>query len=153
MNLKYLFQLGMMNVICLMYHILFQTFRIILNILLKIHETIACNLPVQIYANKTKNTRISCNNEIARKYKKRCNKDKEGKNVPELESVEVFLVHCNLVKNNYQQASKVLFIFVPDKQFGQLIIIAPHSVTMLKPINAEFLLKYGLQIKIIDHLK
>ena len=48
------------------------------------------------------------------------------------------LVHCNLVNNNYQQASKVLFTFVPDKQFGQLITIAPHSLTMLKTNNAEF---------------
>ena len=38
-----------------------------------------------------------------------------------LEPAEVVLVHCNLVNNNYQQASKVLFTFVPNKQFGQLI--------------------------------
>ena len=49
-----------------------------------------------------------------------------------LESAEVILVHCNLVNNNYQQASKVLFTFVPNKQFRQLINIAPHSLTMLK---------------------
>ena len=48
------------------------------------------------------------------------------------------LVHCNLVNNNYQQASKVLFNFVPNKQFGQLINITPHSLTMLKTTNAEF---------------
>ena len=43
--------------------------------------------------------------------------------VPKLEYVEVVLVHCNLVNNSYQQASKVLFTFVPNKQFGQLITI------------------------------
>ena len=48
-----------------------------------------------------------------------------------LESAEVILVYCNLVNNNYQQASKVLFTFVPNKQFGQLINIVPHSLTML----------------------
>ena len=53
--------------------------------------------------------------------------DKDGEDVPKLESVEVFLVHCNLVNNNYQQASKVLFTFVPNKQFGQLINISPNS--------------------------
>ena len=53
--------------------------------------------------------------------------DKDGEDLPKLESVEVFLVHCNLVNNNYQQASKVLFKFVPNKQFGQLINISPHS--------------------------
>ena len=41
-----------------------------------------------------------------------------------LESFEVVLVHYNLVNNNYQQASKVLFTFVPSKQFGQLINIS-----------------------------
>ena len=55
-----------------------------------------------------------------------------------LESVEVVLVHCNLVSNNYQQASKVLFTFVPNKQFDQLITISPHSLTMLKTTNSEF---------------
>ena len=45
---------------------------------------------------------------------------------------------CNLVNNNYQQASKVLFTFVPNKQFGQLINILPHSVTMLGTTNTEF---------------
>ena len=48
-------------------------------------------------------------------------KDKDGQDGPKLESVEVVLVYCNLVNNNYQQASKVLFNFVPNKQFGQLI--------------------------------
>ena len=65
-------------------------------------------------------------------------KNKDGEIVPRLETVEVVLVHCNLVNNNYQQASKVLFTFVPNKQFGQLITITPHSLTMLKTINAEF---------------
>ena len=55
-----------------------------------------------------------------------------------LESVEVVLVHCNLVNNNYQQATKVLFTFVPNKQFGQLINIPPHSLTMLNTTNTEF---------------
>ena len=64
--------------------------------------------------------------------------DKDGELVPKLEVVEVLLVHFNLVNNSYQQASKVLFTFVPNKQFGQLITITPDSPTMLKTINAEF---------------
>ena len=44
----------------------------------------------------------------------------------------------NLVNNNYQQASKVLFTFVLNKQFGQLINIAPHSLIMLSTTNTEF---------------
>ena len=47
------------------------------------------------------------------------NQDKDGEDVPKLESVEVVLVHFNLVNNKYQQTSKVLFTFVPNKQFGQ----------------------------------
>ena len=57
--------------------------------------------------------------------------------MPKLESPEVFLVHFNLVNNNYQQTSKVLFTFVPNKQFGQLINIAPHSLTMLSTTNTK----------------
>ena len=64
--------------------------------------------------------------------------DKDGELVPKLEVVEVVLGHCNLVNNSYQQASKVLFTFVPNKQFGQLITVEPHSLTMLKTTNAEF---------------
>ena len=64
--------------------------------------------------------------------KKDIDQNKNGETVSRLETVEVVLVHCNLVNNNYQQASKVLFTFVPSKQFGQLITITPHSPTMLK---------------------
>ena len=54
--------------------------------------------------------------------------DKNNENVPRLENVEVFLVHCNLVNNSYQQASRVLFTFVPNKQYSQLISILPHTL-------------------------
>ena len=64
-------------------------------------------------------------------------RDKDGEDVPKLESVEVVLVHCNSVNNNYQQASKVLFNFVPNKQFGQLINIAPHLLIMLNTTKTE----------------
>ena len=47
-------------------------------------------------------------------------------------------MHCNLLNNNYQQASKVLLAFVPNKQFGQLITISPYSLTMLETTNLEF---------------
>ena len=56
-------------------------------------------------------------------------KDKNGENVPKLESVEVVLVHCSL---------KVLFTFVAKKQFGQLIDTAPHSLRMLNTTQTEF---------------
>ena len=47
-------------------------------------------------------------------------------------------MNCSLVNNSYEQASKVLFTFVHNKQFGQLIIISPHSLTVLQTTNAEF---------------
>ena len=65
-------------------------------------------------------------------------KDKDGEDVPKPESVAVVLVHCNLVNNSYQQESKVLFTFVRNNQFGQLITISPHVLTMLKNTNTEF---------------
>ena len=55
-----------------------------------------------------------------------------------METVEVVLVHCNLVKNDYQHWSKVLFSFVPNKQFGQLINISPNTLTMMNTVNTEF---------------
>ena len=58
--------------------------------------------------------------------KRDVDKDKDGEDVPKVKSVEVVLVHCNLINNNYQQASKVLFTFVPNKQFGQLILHLVH---------------------------
>ena len=66
--------------------------------------------------------------------------DKNIENVPRLENVlEVVLVHCNLVNNSYQQASSVLFNFVPNKQYGQLISISSNSLIFLKIMNTEFL--------------
>ena len=76
--------------------------------------------------------------KLLRITKKDVDKDKDGENVPKLESVEVVLVHCNLVKNDYQHTSKVLFTFVPNKQFGQLMNILPNSLTMINTVNSEF---------------
>ena len=70
--------------------------------------------------------------------KKDADQDKHGEDVPKIVSAEFVLCHCNLVNNNYQQTSKVLFTFVPNKQFEQLINISPHSLTMLGTANTEF---------------
>ena len=69
--------------------------------------------------------------------KKVVDKNKNRDDVPKLESVEVVLVLCNLVKNDYQHASKVLFSFVPNKKFGQLLNISPYVFTMMNTINTE----------------
>ena len=73
--------------------------------------------------------------KLIRSTKKEVDQDKDGEDVPKLESVEGVLVHCILVNNNYLQVSKVLFIFVPNKEFGKLITIATHSLTMLNTAN------------------
>ena len=70
--------------------------------------------------------------------KKNVDKDKDAEYVPKLQSVEVVLVYYNLVKNDYQHTLKVLFTFVPKKQFGELINISPHSLTMMNTVNTEF---------------
>ena len=120
--------------------------------IIKKHETLTENPPVQIYPNKIKN-RIVFKVKTGYKLellspetmkllgstKKDVDKDKDGEDVPKLESVEVVLVHCNLVNNNYQQALKVLFTCVPNKQFWQLINIAPHSLIMLSTTSTDFL--------------
>ena len=70
--------------------------------------------------------------------KKDVDKDKDGQNVTKLESLEIALVLCNLVKTDYQHISKVLYTFVPNKQFRQLINILSNSLTMMSTVNTEF---------------
>ena len=66
------------------------------------------------------------------------NKDKNGENVPHLEIVEVLLVHRNLVNNDYQQNSRVLNTFAPNKTFDSLLEISPTNQVFLKTFNSEF---------------
>ena len=65
-------------------------------------------------------------------------KTKKGENVPHLEITEVVLVHCNIVNNDYQQDSRVLHTFVPNKSFGSLLEISPTNHILLKTFNSEF---------------
>ena len=76
--------------------------------------------------------------KLLRSTKKDVDQDKNGEDVPRLKSVEVVLVHYNLVENNYQQASKVLFTFVPNKQLGKLINLSPRSLRMLNRTGTKF---------------
>ena len=118
--------------------------------IIKKHETIGETAPILIYAN-TINNRIVFKIKTGYKLEllsketikllgstKDIDSDKNSENVPRLENVELVLVHCNLVNNSYQQASRVLFTFVPHKQYGQLISISPNSLIFLKTINTEF---------------
>ena len=65
-------------------------------------------------------------------------KDEHDENVPDLEITEVVLIHCNVVNNSYQQNSRVLYTFVRNKSFGQLLDISPENFIFLKTFALEF---------------
>ena len=65
-------------------------------------------------------------------------KDKGSENVPNLEITEVVLVHCDIVNNDYQQDSRVLYTFVPNKPFGSLSEISPTNYIFLKAFNSGY---------------
>ena len=109
--------------------------------LIKKQEAIADTAPILIYANKISNRilfkiKTGYKLELLSKETMKLlgstsniiDADKNSENVPRLENAEVVLVHCNLVNNSYQQGSRVLFTFVPNKQYGQLISISLYSL-------------------------
>ena len=119
-------------------------------LIIKKHETLAEDPPVEIYPNKTKNRivfkiKTDCKLEFLTPETMRLlgsttkvvEADKNSENVPKLQFVEVVLVRCNLIKNDYQQSSKVLFSFVPNKQIGQLINISQQFLIMMNTVNIE----------------
>ena len=65
-------------------------------------------------------------------------KDKNGESVPQIEITEVVLVYCNIFNNDYQQDSRVMYTFVPNKPFGSLLEISPTNHIFLKTFNSEF---------------
>ena len=119
--------------------------------IIKKHETITDVSPVSIYVNEINNRIVF---KIKSGYKlellsKETMKllgsstdtidgDKNSELVPKLESVDLVLGYCNLVNNSYQKASKVLFTFVSNKKYGQLITVSPERLIMLKTVNSEF---------------
>ena len=59
--------------------------------------------------------------------------------MPHLEITEVvLLVNCNIVKNDYQEDTRVLYTFVPNKSFRQLLDISPKNFIFLKTFESEF---------------
>ena len=79
-------------------------------------------------------------------------KDKNGEQVPHLEVVELEIVHCNIINNNYQRNSRILYTFVPHKPFGSLLEISPPNHIFKKHLILSFKKsKYGLQIKLVSH--
>ena len=136
---------------------MYQILKTILIIFLKHNENIGDPL-VSIYVNKIENWIIFKIKKITFKIKtgyylepsipkakkllgstkNKITKNKNGEDVPHIEITEVVLVHCNLVNNDYQQDSRVLYTFVPNKPFGSLLEISPNSHIILKTFNSEF---------------
>ena len=113
--------------------------------ILKKHEKDIDKPSVQIYVNKIENrVTFKIKNgyslelltpetmKLLGSTKNKITKDKNGENVPHLEITEVVLVHCNIVDNAYQQDSRVLYTFVPNKLFGSLLQISPTNHIFLK---------------------
>ena len=140
-----------MNLNYQMDHIQYQIFKIILSIFLKNHSESVDNPSIKIYVNKIEN-RVTF--KIKKGYylelltpetmkllgstKGKITKDKSGENVPHLEIVELVLIHCSLVNSNYQQNSRILYTFAPNKPFGSLLEISPPNHIFLKKFNSEF---------------
>ena len=80
--------------------------------------------------------------------------NKKVENFLYLEIIEVVLVHCNIVNKDCQRDSIVLYTFVPNKSFGQLLNISPTNFLFLKTFKSGFsyteVLKYGLLIKTLN---
>ena len=113
--------------------------------ILKKHSESVGNTSIKIYVNKIEN-RVTF--KIKQGYylelltpetvkllgsiESKITKDKNGENVPHLEIVELVLIYCNLVNNNYQQSSRILYTFTPDKSFGSLLQISlPNPQALL----------------------
>ena len=106
---------------------------------------------IQIYVNKIKNrVTFKIKNGYALELltkeimkllgttENKITKDKNGENVLHREITEVVLVHCNIVNNDYQQDSRVLCTFVPNKPFRSLLEISPTNHIFLKTFNSEY---------------
>ena len=119
--------------------------------ILKKHSESVDNPSIRIYVNKIEN-RVTFKIEsghylelltpetmkLLGSTESKITKNKSGENVPHLEVVELVLVHCNLVSNDYQQDSRILYTFVPNQTFGSLFEISPTNHVFLKTFNSEF---------------
>ena len=118
--------------------------------ILKEHGEVIDKPSVQIYVNKIENrVTFKIKNgyspelltpetmKLLGRTENRITKDTNGENVPHLEITEVVLVQSDIVNNDYQQDSRVLYTFVPNKPFGSLLEISPTNHIFLKKSNSE----------------
>ena len=75
---------------------------------------------------------------MLRSTKSKITKNEIGENVPNLEITEVVSIHCNIVSNNYQRNLRVIYAFVSNKLFRQLIEFSPQNCIFLKTFLSEF---------------
>ena len=76
--------------------------------------------------------------KLFRSTKNNITKDENGENVPHLEITEAVLVHCIIINNNYQEDSRALYAFAPNKSVGQLLDISLKNFIVLKTFDSEF---------------
>ena len=76
--------------------------------------------------------------ELLESTENKITKDKNGKNISDLEMTEVVLVHCNIVNNDYQEDSRVLCTFIPNNPFGTLLEISPTNYIFSETAKSEF---------------
>ena len=119
--------------------------------ILKKHGENIYKLSLQIYVNKIENRvtfkikggyslelLTSETMKLLGRTENKITKDKNGENVPLLKITEVVLVHFDIVNNDYQQDSRVLYSFVPNKPFGSLLEISTTNHIFLKTFNSKY---------------
>ena len=119
--------------------------------IIKKHETLTTIPPIHVYINRS-NNRLAFKIKDGYKLelqmpetmklfgstKKLTNKTKNGEKIPSLEVVKVVLVQCNLVDNQYQQTSEVLYTFNPNKSYAYLLNVEPSNLVYFKTYNTKF---------------
>ena len=147
-NTKYWLLQGTKKLNNLIDHILYQLFKIILSISSK-NKRVTDNLPIIIYVNKIKNRKtfriktgyylkLLTNEKIKllRSTDSKITKDKNGEMGRHLVINEI--IHFNIINNDYQQTSRVLCLFVPNKSCCQLLNILPKNLIFSKPFSSKF---------------
>ena len=76
--------------------------------------------------------------ELFGNTKSKIPKKKNDENIPHLEIFEVVLIHCNIVNSNYQQDSRVLYVYDSNESLGQFLDISPKNFIFLKTFNSGF---------------
>ena len=122
-----------------------------MSIFLKKHREDTDTPSVQIYVNKIeKRATIKIKNvyslelltpetmKLLASTENKITKNKNSENVPHLQITEVVLVYCDIVNNDYQQDSRVLHTFAPNRPFGSLLEISATNHILLKTFNSEY---------------